>query len=48
MNLHPNPTMLVVRSAGRKNLKSSKEILMYAVFGDRPATWKGKAVTLKP
>jgi len=41
-------TMLVVQSADGKSLKSSKRILMYAGFGDRPTTWNGRAVTMKP
>ncbi len=42
------PTMLVVQSLDRKNLKSSRSIQMYAAFGDRPAKWNGRGVTLKP
>jgi hypothetical protein len=42
------PTMLVIRSADGKNLKSSRNIQMYSAFGDRPAKWNGRAVTIKP
>jgi len=42
------PTMLVIRSADGKNLKSSRNIQMYNAFGDRPVKWNGRAVTIKP
>ena len=41
------PTMLVVRSADGKNLKSSRQYQLYAAFGDNPSQWNGKPVILK-
>jgi Family of unknown function (DUF5696) len=42
------PTMLVVHSADGKSLKACRNIQMYATFGDRPAKWDGRDVTIKP
>ncbi len=41
------PTMLVVRSADGKKLKSSRQLRMYVAFGDTPAQWAGRPVTIK-
>ncbi len=42
------PTMLVVQSVDKKHLKSSRQIQLYAAFGERPAKWNGRDVTIKP
>jgi hypothetical protein len=42
------PTMLAIRSVDGKNLESSGTIQVYSAFGDRPTTWDGKPVTIKP
>jgi hypothetical protein len=41
------PTMLVVQSADGKKLKSSRQLRMYVAFGDTPAKWAGRPVTMK-
>ncbi len=42
------PTLLVVQSADKKDLKSCRNIQLYSAFGDRPTEWNGRAVTIKP
>ena len=41
------PTMLVVQSADGKKLRVSQQLRMYVAFGDTPARWAGRPVTLK-
>jgi len=42
-----HPTMLVVQSADGKNLRTSRQLRMYVAFGDAPANWAGRPVTIK-
>ena len=41
------PTMLVVQSADGKRLTASRQLRMYVAFGDAPAKWAGRPVTIK-
>ncbi len=41
------PTMLAVQSLDKESLKSSRKLQMYCAFGDCPAEWNGRKVTLK-
>jgi hypothetical protein len=41
------PTMLVVRSADGKNLRSSRQCQVYVAFGDTPTKWEERPVSLK-